>query len=157
YRGLVAVRDCPNDVLRAERRVAAEEHARQRASHSGLIDLRHAPLVELDADVALDPRKGVLLADRDKDVVARNGLVRLAGRHQLAPALRVALGLDLFEGDARESAVLVLERLGHHVIEDWDALVHSVLFFPGGRFHFLEARSHDHLYVVAAESARRAA
>ena len=61
------------------------------------IDLRHVPLVELDADVALDPGEGVLLADRDQHVVAFEMLVRLAGRHQLAAALVVVLGLHLLE------------------------------------------------------------
>ena len=43
-------------------------------------------LVELDADVALDPGKGILLADRDQHVVAGDVQVGLAGRHQAAPA-----------------------------------------------------------------------
>jgi hypothetical protein len=55
-------------------------------------ELGQAPLVELDADVALDPREGVLLADRDQHVVALDGTRRLAGRHQRAAALVVVLG-----------------------------------------------------------------
>ena len=35
------------------------------------IDHRHVPLVELDAEVALDPGEGVLLADRENHIVAR--------------------------------------------------------------------------------------
>ena len=71
-----------------------------------LVDDRHAPLVELDADVALDPRERVLLADRDQHVVALEVLVGLAGGHELAPALRVVVGFDLLEHHAGELAVL---------------------------------------------------
>ena len=44
------------------------------------VDHRHVPSVELDADIALDPGKGVFLADGDQHVVAGEMLVRLAGR-----------------------------------------------------------------------------
>ena len=47
-----------------------------------LVEHRHAPFVELDADVALDPREGVLLADGDQHVVAFEDRVGLAGGHQ---------------------------------------------------------------------------
>ena len=63
-----------------------------RRLHRRLVDDRHAPLVELDADVALDPGEGVLLADRDQHVVALEVDVGLAGRHELAAALRVVCG-----------------------------------------------------------------
>ena len=74
------MRHRPDDVLRAERRVAAEEHLRVGRRHGLRVDLGHVPLVELDADVALDPRERVLLADRDQHVVARHVLVGLARR-----------------------------------------------------------------------------
>ena len=61
------------------------------------VDLGHVPLVELDADVALDPGERVLLADRDQHVVAGNVLVGLAGGHEVAAALGVVLGLHLLE------------------------------------------------------------
>jgi hypothetical protein len=60
---LVAVLDCPDDVLRPEGRVPAEEHAGSRALVGHRVDHRHLPLVELDAEVALDPGERVLLAD----------------------------------------------------------------------------------------------
>ena len=144
-RGLVAVRHRPDDVLRPEGGVAAEEHLGVGRAHGPGIDLGHAPLVELDADVALDPGKGVLLADRDQHVVAREMLVGLAGRHQVAAALGVVLGLHLLEQHAGQRAVLVGEFLRHEEIEDRDALVHGVLLLPGRRLHLLEAGAHDHL------------
>ena len=70
-RGLMAVLDGPDDVLRAERRVAAEEHAGPRRLKRLAIDDGHVVAIELDAEVALDPRERVLLTDREHDVVAR--------------------------------------------------------------------------------------
>src|SRR6185437_1450956 len=156
--GLVAVRHRPDDVLRAEGGVAAEEHLRMRRGEGRLVDLGHAPLVvELDADVALDPGERVLLADGDEHVVAGEVLVRLAGMHQLAPALGVVLGLHLLEGDAGELAVVVREFLRHEEIVDRDALVLRVFLFPRRRLHLLEAGAHDDVDLFAAETPRRAA
>src|SRR5258708_5341300 len=66
----------PNDILRAPRRIAAKEHARERRLHRCPFDDRHSLLVELDADVALHPRKGVVLTYGEDDIVAGN-------RHQI--------------------------------------------------------------------------
>ena len=74
-----------------------------------------------------------------------------------SPALGVVLGLHLLEGDAGELAVVVNERGRHHEIEDRNVLVNGVLFLPGARLHLLEAGTHDHLDVLAAEAARGAA
>src|SRR5690606_30651255 len=71
-RGLMAVLDGPDDVLRPERRVASEEDAGQRRLERDGVDDRDVPLVELDAEIALDPRERILLADREHDVVARD-------------------------------------------------------------------------------------
>ena len=105
----------------------------------------------------LDPGERVLLADCDQHVVAFDELVGLAGRNQLAAARGVALRLDLLEPHARDPAVVVRHRLGHQVVQDGDALVLRILLFPRRRLHLVEARAHDHLDVVAAESPRRAA
>ena len=156
-RGIMAVRHRPDDVLRAERGVAAEEHFRIGRDEGLRIDLRHVPLVELDAAVALDPGEGVLLADRDQHVVAGDGLVGFARGHQVAAALGVVFGLHLLEGDADELAADMLECHRHHEIEDRNVLVKGVFLFPGARLHFLEAGTHDHLDVFAAEPARGAA
>ena len=156
-RGVVAVRHRPDDVLRAERGVAAEEHLRIGRAQGLGIDLGHVPLVEFDAAVALDPGEGVLLADRDQHVVAGDGLVGFARGHQVAAALGVVLGLHLLEGDAGELAVVVGEGDRHHEIEDRNVLVDGVFLLPGRRLHLLEAGAHDHLDVLAAEAARGAA
>ena len=69
--------------------------------HGLWVDLGHVPFVEFDADVALDPRERILLADRHQHVVARDVLVGLAGGNEAAATLGVVFGLDLLEGDAR--------------------------------------------------------
>src|SRR5262249_21282922 len=134
-----------------------EEHLRMGRSHGPAVDLRHIPFVELNTDVAFDPREGVLLANRDQHIIAGKMRVGLSGRGQAAAALRVVLGLDLLEDNAGQTAVLVGELLRHQIIENGDVLVHGILFFPGRCLHLLEARAHDNLHIRPAQPARGAA
>ena len=69
---LVAVLDRPDNILGTKRRVATEEDAVASTHHRGLVDNRAVPLVELDADVTLDPRKRIVLPDGQYDVIAGN-------------------------------------------------------------------------------------
>ncbi len=78
-RGLVAVLHRPDDVLRAEGRIAAEEHLRTGRLKCPRIDLGNMPFVEFDADSFFDPRKGIFLADGKNDVIA--GKEYVAERH----------------------------------------------------------------------------
>ena len=109
-RRVVAVRDRPDDVLRAERRVAAEEHAGARRRHRRRVDDRHAVLVEREADIALDPRERVLLPDRDQHVVAREHArrARRSGTSWRRP-LASFCGATFSNVDAGELAVVVRE------------------------------------------------
>src|SRR6202035_5514636 len=68
--GLMGVFYGPDDVLRPPRRVAAEEDAGAAGLERDLVHLGHVVLVEFDAEIALDPGKRVILADRKNDVVA---------------------------------------------------------------------------------------
>src|SRR6516165_4785499 len=156
-RGVVAVGNGPDDVLRPKRGVAAKEYFRQGRLHRLRIDLRHVPAVKLDADVALDPREGVLLTDRDQHVVARSVLVGFAGRDQVAAPARVVLGLNLLEQYPGQPAALMGEFLRHQPVEDRDAFVHRILFLPGRGLHLLKPAAHDDGDFVAAEPARGAA
>ena len=70
-RRLVSMRDGPDDVLRSPRRIATEEHRGVAALMRCLADDRHALRVEGDARVGFDPRKCVVLADRQDHRVAR--------------------------------------------------------------------------------------
>ena len=110
-RRLVTMGHRPDDVLRAERRIAAEEDPRIGRAVGDLVDCRHVPLVELDSDVALDPGKGVFLAHGDEHIVAGIVNIRFAGRDQLTATLRVEARLDLLEHHAGESPGLVGEGL----------------------------------------------
>src|SRR6266436_880491 len=154
YGGLVAVGDRPDDVLRAECGVAAEEHLRVGRAHGLGIDFGHVPFVEFDADVALDPGKRILLADGDEDIVAGNMLVGFAGRDKVAPAFGIVLGFHLFEDDAGEAAIIVGESFGYQEIEDRDAFVHRVLLLPWRGLHLFEAGTHHDGDLFAAEPAR---
>src|SRR6266436_8346327 len=154
YGGLVAVGDRPDDVLRPECGVAAEEHPRVGRAHGLGIDRGHVPFVERDADVALDPGKRILLADGDEHIVAGNMLVGLARRDEAAPAFGVVFGFHLFEGDAGEAAIIVRESFGYQEIEDRDAFVHRVLLLPWRGLHLFEAGTHHDRDLFAAEPAR---
>src|ERR1700684_4603993 len=103
----MTVGDGPDDVLRSEGRVAAEKHLWIARRHGLGIDLRHVPYVELDAAIALDPWKRILLADRDQHVVAGEMLVGFAGRDEFAAPLGIAHRFHLFKNDARELAAFV--------------------------------------------------
>ena len=84
--------------------------------------------------------------------------VGLAGRHQVAAAFVVALGLRPSRTRmpvSRPSSCM--NAFGHEEVEDRDALVHRILLLPGRRLHLLEAGAHDDLDLLAAEAARGAA
>src|ERR1700730_15604721 len=140
-RAIVPVRHGPDDVLWPKGGVAAEEDIGQGRLHRLRVDLGHAPAVELDPDVALDPR----------DLP-----VGLAGRRQVATAARIEFGLDLLEQHPGQLAPLMGEFLWHEPVEDRDAFMHRVLFLPRRALHLLEAASHDDGALLAAEPARRA-
>ena len=156
-RRIVPVRHGPDDVLRSECSITAEEHVGPRRRHRGLVDDRHVVRVEGDAQVALDPWKRVFLTDGDEHVVAREMNNRLARRHELPPTILVLLRRDFLERDAGQLTVVVRERLGNKIVVDRDALVHRILFFPRRCFHLVEARAHDDVDVLATQPARAAA
>ncbi len=131
HRRLVAVRHRRDDVLRAEGRIAAEEHVGNARLESLLAQLGQAPLVEGDAAIALDPGEGVLLADGNQHLVALEEGIRLAGGYQGSATAIVVGCLDDAEGHAQQLAALLHERLGHVEIDDRDAFVLRVFLLPG--------------------------
>ena len=118
-----------------EGRVAAEEHVAARVDWKvSLSQLGQAPLVEVDAAVALDPGEGVLLAHRHQHLVAFEEGIGLAGGHQRAPALRRRTPrATISKRHAGQLAALVHEGLGHVEVDDRDALVHARLPSPRAR------------------------
>src|SRR5215470_14262099 len=129
----MAVSDGPYDVFWPKRRVTAEEYLWQRRLHCFRVDLWHVPAVELDADVALYPGEGILLANRYQHVVAEDMLIRLTARDQIAPAALVVFGFHFLEQHASQPAPLMGEFLGDKPIEDRNTFVRRVLFFPRRR------------------------
>ncbi len=135
-RGVMAVRHRPDDVLGPKGGVTAKENPRIGGLHGLRIDLGHIPFVEFDADVALDPGKGILLADGHQDIVGVHHHIRFARRHQLAAALGIIFGFDLLEPHAGQLAVRVQEFRRDEKIVDRDAFMHRVFFFPRARLSF---------------------
>ena len=64
----------------------------------------------------------------------------------------VVNGLHDLEGHACEFAAFMDECLGYVKVDDRDAFVHRIFFFPRRGFHFLESAAHDHFYCVATEA-----
>src|SRR5438045_2017061 len=148
------MRNGPDDVFWAESRIATEKDVRKGRLVRHRIYLRHAPSVELEAEIALDPRKGILLPDRDQDIITFEVHIGLAGRLQPAASHVVDVGGDLLEHNTGQPARTVREFLGDEVVQDRDALVHRVLFLPGRGLHLLEAGAHDDLHIIPAEAPR---
>ena len=73
----------------------------------------------------------MFLADCQQHSVALKKYIRLTGGHQVAAAFVVVLSFDHFEGHADELAVFVLKAFWYMEVDDWDAFVNRVFFFPG--------------------------
>ena len=114
-------------------------------------------MAEGDAQVALDPGKSVGLAHRQQHFVAREEGVGFTRGNQAAHAVGIVFGAHDFEGHAGEPAVFVHEGLGNMQVDDRNAFLHGVFLFPLRGLHFLKSAAHDHLDVLAAHAARRAA
>src|ERR1700686_1544509 len=124
-RCLVTVLDSPDDVLRPHRRVPAEEDPRQRRLERDRVDHGHVPVADLEAEIALDPGKRVLLTDREAGVAA--------GDHHRVNHRRMTRLLVPFEAlklHTDEPAVLDDESRRRMVDEDLDTLLLGVLELP---------------------------
>ena len=157
-RGVMAMRSGPNNVLRPKRSVAAKEHPRVAGLERDPVDLGHVPaLVPFQADIALDPGEGILLANGAEHVVALVELIRLARRHQPAATVVVVLRVDLLEDHADQLAGLQHKGFRHQHVEDRDILALGIFLLPGRRLHLVKAGPHDHLHALATQPAGGAA
>src|SRR5471032_1126782 len=122
--------DRPDDVLGPERGVAAEKDSRPRRLKSFGIDERHVPLVKLDAQITLDPRKCIFLADRENHIVRRLELLTddALGRDA---SVRVDLIFHFVEQHPGEPAVVDDEGFGYAIDDDLDVLFLGILKLPG--------------------------
>ena len=149
---LMAVLSGPDNVLRSPGRVAAEENALARALHGLLVHHGHVPFVELDSDIALDPRKRVLLPDRENHVVGGQK-DRIDGRGFLG----AFVPLQALELHADELSVFDYKTQRRMVDEDLDVFLFGVLQFPGRSFEETARPARHHLDVLAAQPAGRPA
>src|SRR5262249_30547872 len=117
-------------------------------------DHRHVPLAELEADVAFDERKRVVLTDREHDGVARDDLA--ADDRLLEPLLGFDR-LELLELHSRQRAVLDDEADRLQIFEALDLLLFGVLELPRRRLEVLPRLAGDDLHAVGAEALRRSA
>ena len=157
-RGVVAVRHRPDDVLRAERRVAAEEHVRRERLHGDLVERPACPTCRTRCRRRARSRERRSPA-RPRPARRRTrsaGRARRSGRGCAGPCRRTT-ALTFSKVMPVSLPFCVHESLRHEVVEDRNALVLRVFLLPGARLHLLEARAHDHLHVLAAEALRGAA
>src|SRR5258705_3227014 len=149
-RRLMAVLDCPDDVLWTPCGVAAEEHTASRGFESGLVDDGHVMRIECDADVTLDPGKCVVLSDCQNDFVAGNDDCVDHGAR--LPAVVVGPA-ETFELHADELPVLDDEALRRVILDDADSLFIGVFQLPGRGLEIPTRPSRHDLRIDTAQSA----
>ena len=108
---LMSVRHRPYDVLGPERGIAAKKDTVPRTHHGLCVDDRAVPIIEFDANIALDPRKRVVLPDRQDHVVTgkRHFVDDFAA---IDTPVLVDVVFHQLKGHADELAVLYDEFLG---------------------------------------------
>ncbi len=104
-RRLMAMGHGSNDVLWSKSGISAEKDLGQRGLERHGIDDRHVPFAELDADIALDPGKRIVLADRDQHIIGREKHRFFAGGNQAAPPVGVVDHIDLVEQHPAQLAI----------------------------------------------------
>jgi len=150
-RSLMGVLDGPDDVFRSPRCVPPEEDSFARRLERLPVDLGITPLVELEADVLLDPGERTLLAYREDDGVGRDedGLERDA---LVGLTLVVELPLDPVEVHSLEDALLDHEVLGGVVDDDLDLLFLGVVELPWRSLEESARLARHDLHALAAEA-----
>src|SRR5580704_2454399 len=151
-RCLVPVLHRPDDVLRPHRGVAAEEDAGQRRLKRDRVYHRHVPLAELESEIALDPGKRILLADRKDDVVARDHYRVDDGR-----VARLLIPFEALKLHAHEHAVIDDKSRRSMVDDDLDTLLLGVLQLPRRGFEVRPRAARHDRDVAAIEAQRRSA
>ena len=147
----MALRHSGDDVFRAKGRIAAKEHVRQaRLKGVGAQD-RQAPAVKVNTALRLNPGERVFLAHGDQHRVAGQNHFWRTGGYQAAPALGVVHCLHDVKSHAGEHTGFMDEARGHMEIEDGNALVHGVLFFPGRGLHLVKTAANYDFDIAAAQ------
>ena len=119
----------PNYVLWSEGRITTKKHAVATAHHRGLVHDRAVPVVEFDANVALYPREGIVLTDRQHNIIAWNYF--LTGD---STAIDATLVIDFVFHQLKlhaDQLAIFDDKLYRRVIdENFDVLFFRILKFP---------------------------
>ena len=75
---LMAMLNCPNNILRTPCSVTTDKHTFTCRHKGGSVYYWHIPLAKLNTDIALDPWECVVLANRQNDIICgQKNLVEL--------------------------------------------------------------------------------
>ncbi len=143
-RGVVAVGHRPDDVLRPERRVAAEEHLRQRRLHTSPCRRPACPTRRIRCR---SPARstGTRFPGRSRPARRRTRSARRARRSASAGGGRCRrIARATFSNVMPVSLPFsCVNSFGTRIVEDRDALVRGVLLLPGRGLHLVEAGAHE--------------
>src|ERR1700683_2691450 len=125
---LVSVLHGPDDILRTEHRVATKKYVGQRGLKGCLLHLWQVPLVELYADIALDPWKCILLSDGEDHIIAREEFLAEHACGGDFPIVQIVF--EMLEYHALELTSLDHETLGRAIDHDLDGFLLGILELP---------------------------
>ena len=150
-RGLVSLRHGGNDVLRAECGVAAEEYSGEGGLKGFVVDYRKAGFVELDADITLDPGKGVGLANGQQDQRAVDRFLP-PDRSEHFGAVRLDSVFNHVELHGLELAVF--DDVFHRVMifKNGNPFSLGFLDFPRGSDHGIDRCAEHDLHIFRTET-----
>ena len=146
----------PDNVFRSKRRIAAKENAVAGTHHRLLINDRTIPVIKFDANVAFDPRKCVVLADGQNDIVTRNHDLT-DGLAPVDPALLVDLVFHLIEQHPLERAAFHDKRRWRMIDDYFDVFLFRIFQFPVGCFKEFAGFARHDFDACRAEAQRAAA
>ena len=145
----MAMLHSPDNILWAERCVAAKEHAWARRFIGHFIHHGHVPLIELNAHAALNPRECVVLSDGQNYVVSRQ-------KHRIDHGgfLRIRIPFQALKLHAHQLAVLHDKPLGRVVDYDVNAFFFGIFQLPRRSFKVSTRPPRHHLDVLATHAQR---
>ena len=107
------------------------------------------PFIELDSEVTLNPGAVVFLTNRHEDMVGLYKYIGLATGYVLQTAVLFDRR-NTFKQDALQLTVFMDELFWGPVVDDGDAFVHGIFFFPIACFHHVKCATNHHGYGLCA-------
>ena len=157
YGRLVAMGHSGDHIFRAEGGIAAKKHERQAGLKSHAVEHWQVPLAKGDAQIALNPREGIVLTHSNDDIIGFHKYIGLTRRDELPTPPLVYDGADFFKNNAPKAAIFDHKFLRRHIVVDGNVFALRILYFPGRRLHGVERAAHDHAHLLAAQAAGSAA